>query len=835
MNRKNQLMASGMLAAGLVGLMLSAACGDDPTPPPPPPASEDAGPPDAGPTDAGPPAAVLKRPSKSSTVAISDDDKRVLMVNPEDDSVSLFDTTTKLRVARIALTAGDEPSAVVISPDNSTAFVSNRGSSTVSRIRGIEGTTPTVDGRVSVGSEPTGLALSPTGKRLYVSEFAEGSVALVDTSALTVTTVVKGQLKHPHAVAVTNDGDDVDDDELLIVPEFYGEANANVADFALLDQSRQGRVRVYETVSHTPTSPVVFTPFDSGIQPTGTTGGNAFTSPNQLFSVAVRRDATKNSGKSKIYVTSISASPQAPARFDGNIHPVVYVGELESRTEKRTGAGTVNLSKKILDATANPTSAGKWFLADVVDLAFVTPEAGIGYAISRGADVVQRVVFDDTLGTVTVGSPVNLQINIAGVPAVNDGCKGPTGIVIDSGGAKAYVNCWASKRLGIVALGGTQALETAVESYPALVGKTAEDKGRRFFFTGRGRWSGNATGDSPATDATTNDAAWSSCASCHPAGLSDGITWIFAAGPRQSTSLDGSFSHGIGTQRQRIFNWTGIIDEVHDFERNTRGTSGGKGAITTGTCGTLGSETRKALAASNLGKPVKEDQDGDTGGTTCTKDWDDIEAYMKTIRPPRGLTRLVALDVTAGLAVFGPGTGTGQANCVACHAGPGWTLSRRFFAPSSAGNTTLASQAFAKASAWPTSWNDHTLQIEVEKTGVAPPQVACVIRNLNTFGTTTLAALEKKPDGTSAAQGARGYNIPSLYGVQLGEPYLHHGQAATLEVLLDPAGPWSDHLRAGNPNFDPQPARITELVAFLRSIDAKTTELAVPAGQDGCP
>src|SRR6185295_6368058 len=103
--------------------------------------------------------------------------------------------------------------------------------------------------------------------------------------------------------------------------------------------------------------------------------------------------------------------------------------------------------------------------------------------------------------------------------------------------------------------------------------------GRHLFFTGRGRWSNNG---------------WSSCGSCHPDGLSDNMTWSFGAGPRQSTALDGSYSHGGGVQKQRVFNWTGIFAEMHDFERNTRGTQGGKGAITRpdpnivgATCGNL--------------------------------------------------------------------------------------------------------------------------------------------------------------------------------------------------------------------------------------------------------
>ena len=124
------------------------------------------------------------------------------------------------------------------------------------------------------------------------------------------------------------------------------------------------------------------------------------------------------------------------------------------------------------------------------------------------------------------------------------------------------------------------------------------ERGKHFFFTGRGRWSDNA---------------WSSCASCHPGGLSDNVTWVFAAGPRQSTSLDGSFSHGAGGQKQRIFNWTGIFDELHDFERNTRGVQGGLGAVTvsaSGKCGTPGEEQADPAALpGNLAQPIKELQD----------------------------------------------------------------------------------------------------------------------------------------------------------------------------------------------------------------------------------
>ena len=68
----------------------------------------------------------------------------------------------------------------------------------------------------------------------------------------------------------------------------------------------------------------------------------------------------------------------------------------------------------------------------------------------------------------------------------------------------------------------------------------------------------------PALEALAG-AGWGSCAACHIDGLTDNVTWYFARGPRQSTSLDGSFDSANGDD-QRIFNWTAIFDEVADFD-----------------------------------------------------------------------------------------------------------------------------------------------------------------------------------------------------------------------------------------------------------------------------
>jgi YVTN family beta-propeller protein len=838
--RPRPLRVTAWLAAAAV-VSVTAACGGDDAPIDP-----DA---DEAPDGSGPPRAVLKRPSKSSTVAVSDDDRLVVMVNPEYDVISVFDATASF--ARTAVVAtGGEPSAVVIAPDSRTAWVANRADATVVRVVNLDSPSPVVSSPIPVGSEPTGLALSPTGRYLFVAEWGEGSVAVIDTAQLAVTEVIKGNLKNPRAIAVTNDGDQDDTDELLIVPEFFGE-HVRVGDVgdpddsAKLDRARQGRVRIYDTATFSPQTPIVF-------RDTADAGFGVGTSPNQLWAVAIQRDrdAPDDSGRARIYVPAVAASPGGAPRFDQNVYAMLYAGDLGGRGEITTGPGTTNLTKKVADAAPLPAEAAKLMLSEIVDLSFLAIpraddpdrliESDVAYVIARGADAVQRIVLGQD--GITLGSTVNLQVDVIGGPGFNDGCKGPSGIVVSHDGARAYLNCWHNRRLGVVALGSNQSLTTTVAAVDAAPG--AVDRGRRFFFTGRGRWSGDGTA---AAEPTQHGQAWSSCGSCHPDGLTDNITWLFAAGPRQTTSMDGSFSHGSGPQVQRILNWTGIFDEMHDFERNTRGTSGGIGAVTfspAGTCGNLASEDRRANDGDGLGRAVREDA---AIAGTCTVDWDEINDYVKTIRPPRGLRRqhttgapvdaAYQAKIALGAQVFAAGDGTGNAGCAKCHGGDGWTVSRLFWEPSLANSNALKATAFVRPQVWPASWNNHGLQIEAEQTAptTGPNQVACVLRDVGTFGP---AALEKKPPGGAAAavaQGARGYNVPSLYGLMVGAPYLHHGRAASLEELLDPAGPWAAHLKAGNENFPANPDQIDALIAFLLTIDATTAEAAVPAGFDGCP
>ena len=760
---------------------------------------------------------VLKRASKSSAIAVTNDDKIVVQVNPEDDSISIINSATDTRTAKLAV--GNEPVAVVIAPDDKTAFVVNRADATVMKISGIDTNSPNIAGTVNVGSEPTGLALSPTGAKLVVTEFAEGRISLIDTSAMSI--ISSKSVFSPKAVAISNNGDTNDNDEKVVVPEFYGTPTGQEA----TDSSRIGKVRVFNlnglsdvgTASFEPVSPGNFVvPPPPAPQPPQVT----LTSPNQLASVAIAGD--------KFFVTAVAASPDGIPVFNQNVFPLLLIGNISNASK----VATISLAEAI---RTQVTTTPKNFMADLIDVALVGDS--ILYFLGRGADAIQRAVITGG-SSVTLGSttPAVQQIDLLGNGI---GCQNPIGLVTPNDttdSKKMYVNCWVSRTATVVALDQQKAV-SKIQSSDAPLGLEAQvNKGRRFYFTARARWSQDA---------------WSSCGSCHPDGLSDNITWRFPAGPRQTTSMDGTFSHGGGTQKQRVLNWSGIFDEIHDFERNTRGVSGGLGAITTGVCASaangndISGETRLNLnpngiglnpgdpadvngLKTTLGLPVKEIQDGIVTGPSCVKDWDDIEAFVKTIRPPKGVRFLDSNSITRGNAAFREGS------CQNCHGGAGWTISRRFFTPSSAKNAELAALDFVKPG--------HNKMIQQEQGGVgvqiAPAQIACVLRKIETFGAlnaSDTAALEKKQGGIDVAQGQfAGYNIPSLYGLSLGAPYLHHGQVKTLTELFSDAR-WNVHLLSGNPVFSLTDTKRQDLVNYLLSIDATTPEEAPAPGSDLCP
>jgi YVTN family beta-propeller protein len=790
-----------------------------------PPDPDAAAPPPAGP--------VLPRPSRSTAVDITADDQYVAMANSDDGSVSFFRVAQngqEARTARVATSAlaASEPVSVVYSPDGQHLFVANRAAGTVSRLDAVRTDAPRLGAEIPAGAEPMGLALSPTGASLYVTDWMGGSVRVIDTATMTERQRIDVG-GNPFALTITNDGDADDDDEKALVTQFYGRADAEGT-----DTGRTGLVHVIPLAQAAVTRTIELAPLvacftgDLGAPPAPVTSA---CSPNQLYGITLQ----PSDAGLRAYVLSVGASPEGPVNFAHSVQALVSVIDVD--TEAEIPGATVNLNRLVAEQQTDPDgdeSVGRRFLNVPNALAFVNrADAAIGYVTSAGSDVVLRVVFDP-IGGASVGSGVNFNIPVGQNPqgiVTRHGVMDPEG----TDAADAFVANLVSRDLSTLSF-RDQAQARALEASPRPdAGSPAFGawKGKRFFNTSTGIWAKEG---------------WGSCQGCHPMGLTDNITWRFGAGPRQTTSLDGQFASDDPSD-MRALNWTAIFDETHDFENNTRGTSGGKGALLDAAGNRLVSAMGPPFAALPVGAATENHQ-GLNGSLTAISDdaavcsnantcpdWNLVDQYIQTIRTPRA-PQAQAAQLGRGRALFE------DAGCTKCHAGAKWTVSRTFYDPAAfveeGGARVFAANRAASTPMDPSVLRglprnvnlDDTLIDTDDSDGGTPAlkRQACNIRNVGSFDAAG-GAPEVRDNGTPA-QGRNGYNPPSLLGLAAGAPYLHHGAADTLPDLL---AALPDHTRAGNPNFLPSEGDVADLTAFLLSIDESTPVFPIEAGTVLCP
>jgi hypothetical protein len=776
----------------------------------------------------GPNVLAASHPTRSTTIDLSADDRWLAMVNTDEGSVSIFDVQSgqEKRIARVATSkklAASEPMAVAFHPYGERLFVANRAAGTVSRIVDVRSSYPVIDAELDLGGEPVGLALDPTGKTLWVSNWVTGKVQLIDAESMKL--VRELELGgNPWAIAITDDGDADGSDEKVLVTQFFGRPRANVVSEGT-DDGREGVVHVIDTYDPSRVREITLAPVEKCFVTPQLTSG-CF--PNQLLGVTVNNAY----GYTRAYVVSVAASPRGPVQFNHNVQALVSVIDLE--TERELPQLTTNLNQGVaaqVDDDGDDTK-GRRFLASPNAIEFVNgPDAAVGYVTSAGSDIVLRVAFgqDDS---VRVGTPDVFNIPVG---------QNPTGLVVTERSATpvAFVSNLISRDVSQLALDSQRKVKDIPSGERPAAGTPEFEvlRGKRFFNTSTGIWSREG---------------WGSCQSCHPLGLTDNVTWQFAAGPRQSIALDGQFaSHD--PSDMRALNWTAIFDETDDFENNTRGVSGGTGAVRND-AGPIVSAAGAPFSAvvmedgfttenhQNLSGSMKflsRNEEVCTNEETCP-DWDQIDLYIQSIRSPRGDVR-DDYAVDRGRDLFGYG------GCDKCHAGPKWTISRTFYTPEQfsgelgsrvfEANRALATPLDASplaALGLPANVNvDATLLAGDDSDGGTPALVrqACNVRNVGTFAAEGGAAEVRA--NQEPAQGRNGFNPPSLLNIVTGAPFFHNGAAPTLDALFDDR--FAAHLTSGNAGFYPSASERYDLAAFLRSIDEDTVPFDVIPQSVICP
>ena len=153
-------------------------------------------------------------PVSSSGVAVSPDGTLVAAVNPDSDSITLVDAQG-LGVIR-EITVGDDPRTLAFTPDSGLVLVANQGSGDVSVVA-VEDFSRVAN--IPVGPMPYGVVTD--GRRAFVTEFALGTIGIIDLARQTLVERVK-VAPFPAGLAFRTDGQDGSSQEgLLLVTHFF--------------------------------------------------------------------------------------------------------------------------------------------------------------------------------------------------------------------------------------------------------------------------------------------------------------------------------------------------------------------------------------------------------------------------------------------------------------------------------------------------------------------------------------------------------------------------------------------------------------------------------------
>jgi hypothetical protein len=561
---------------------------------------------------------------------------------------------------------------------------------------------------------------------------------------------------------------------------------------------RANRVSPHNFCTSPPAQSLIFCPDPTKPPPNpANTNNPQGVFPNQLLSALIRGH--------RLYLPNIGAQPEPLEVFNVNVQALVYAVDTEALVEVK--AEHVNLNQQIaVETAAPPPSLDRTFGNDLV--AIDANLAGDTFLIvSRGGNQVFRASLGAD-GKLDILNATQTQVDCR----VQTGNL-PSGVAMRQDGTRAYANNEANFSVTSMNIDDglclTLQLDIAFCEPPApgelrhaqLLGKVA-------FFTALGIPDNGILGTPIRSIVPRNfrgkqsKDAWSSCGSCHPDGLADGVTWIFGTGPRQTKSLDGIFNKSTPDDKA-LLNWSAIRGSNTDFNNNSRGVQGGCGfasdAFDPGACFDKGNTT--------TANPAIYDH-GITQGASEALDVQTLW-ILRAVRP---LNQPQPSDGGAGAAVF-------EAHCASCHGGAKWTKSQVFHrdnpaavaqdkAPVDPGVTRLAPappMAAARANEF-FSFTCNKLTIKY-------------LEDVGTFDGTNPLEIRDNP-AASTAFGRNGFNVPSLLSINYSAPYLHRGQAQTLEEVF-PLHALGTRTIASTLTAGER----ADLLVFLKAIDGTTTHL----------
>src|SRR5438309_4065483 len=302
------------------------------------------------------PVVVSANPSPSSgPIALSPDDRFAWMVDPEGNAVSAVKVWNDADQLVRRLPVGHDPAAIAASPTNDLLFVTDSADGALAVIIQPPGDPAhaQVLGALKVGAEPAGVLVTPDGRKVYVANSNSGDVTVIaiERRQIAVVGIIPDVGYQPTGLAFAN--------RHLYVSQFLGQLRDNgrpIDKNEGADDGREGRITVINTATDKVEQTIVLNPLSPaqvGFKSNGSTldripqrkdgsGNEIFDFDTGCFPNLLGSAGIKNG---RAYVPAVGSSPNGPFRFNVNLQSVLSVVNLAAGSEE-TGK-TINMNKGI--------------------------------------------------------------------------------------------------------------------------------------------------------------------------------------------------------------------------------------------------------------------------------------------------------------------------------------------------------------------------------------------------------------------------------------------------------------------------------------------------------
>ncbi|MFN7982382.1 MAG: hypothetical protein U0Q11_11030 [Vicinamibacterales bacterium] len=445
-------------------------------------------------------------------------------MNQDNDSVSVFDSSTKARLAEIAV--GVAPRTLARAADGR-IWVANKGNATISIV------SPSTNAVVQTvtlarGSQPFGIVMSPTENAAFVALEALGRVVKLDgtSGAQLASFDIGGDLRH---LTIDAAGAQLYVSRFITRP-LPGE---NTAVITTSDASGPvgGEVLVLNAVTLAQTGTIVL---GHSERPDGSASGAGI--PNYLGAPVISPDGS---------------TAWVPSKQDNVKRGTLRNGiNLDFKHTVRAVSSRVNLASGLEDLNGRLD----FNLASIANAAVYHPSGAYLFVALEGNR--QVAVVDAARGQELFRYWVGLA---------------PQGLVLSADGRTLFVNNFMSRTMSALDLSQLLSSGLAANAPTTTVATITTEKlnatllaGKQLFYD--------------AADPRLTRDSYMSCASCHNDGGHDGRVWDLTGlgeGLRNTINLRGRA--GIG---QGFLHWSANFDEIQDFEGQIRGLAGGTGLMT---------------------------------------------------------------------------------------------------------------------------------------------------------------------------------------------------------------------------------------------------------------